>query len=140
MRKYLYLLIFMIACGGAKESVPATLTETKWKLTELDGQKIKQATDEKLIHIVFYTEDSRLSGFGGCNNLIGNYILTEPDQLFMIVASTRMFCEGEMETESKLLELLTEVEYFEINKQTLSLKNSKTVVAKFEATELAEAN
>ena len=135
--KYLSaIFFFFLACSGAdnKDLPEAVLLDTYWKLNNLSGEKVKHPQAQS-IHIYFSEEDNNLSGFAGCNQLIGNFALREPDKISMLAASTKMMCPDYMAIEDNFMILLTQVDNYSISGQELSLKIGTEVVAVFLATE-----
>ena len=57
--------------GEGIANVP--LTDTYWKLLEVDGQPIQVAEQMREPNLVLHSEQSRLAGSGGVNRLIGGY-------------------------------------------------------------------
>ncbi|MBF2057702.1 MAG: copper resistance protein NlpE N-terminal domain-containing protein [Cyanobacterium sp. T60_A2020_053] len=114
----------------------ATLTETYWKLTELNGKKIEDAPRD--IYIML-KDNQRVQGFGGCNNLIGSYELKEGNRLnFVQIASTQMACE-DMEKESGLFQVLRMVDNYNLTGNTLILNRARMApLAVFEAVYLVK--
>lgn len=109
----------------------ATLTETYWKLTELNGQKVENTRRD--IYIML-KDNQRVQGFGGCNNLIGNYEVKENNRLnFSQVASTQMACE-DMQKESELFQVLRMVDNYNLTGNNLMLNKARMApLAVFEA-------
>jgi uncharacterized lipoprotein YbaY/heat shock protein HslJ len=75
-------------------SVPAELKDTYWKLVELDGRKVGMVPEQRReVRITLVSEGSRLSAFGGCNQLGGGYLLEGNALRFTQMAGTMMACE-----------------------------------------------
>ena len=51
----------------------AELTESYWKLIELNGNAVEAKEGGKEAHIILRKEGNRVNGNGGCNNLMGTY-------------------------------------------------------------------
>lgn len=125
--------LFLSACGGSgNEKQTFTLQDTYWKLKSIAGVNYAASSD-KAAYILLKTEDNGLEGFGGCNRIIGNYILSDNNQLIMIAASTKMFCNENMETETVLMQILGEVENYAIEGKLLTLYTGDKVLAVFQA-------
>ena len=86
------------------------LTETYWKLTELMGEPIVQATGTKTeMHLVLKKEGNLVYGNGGCNSFRGSYTLLEGNRLsFSQLAGTLMACIN-MEKETAFMEVLQKI-------------------------------
>lgn len=60
-----------------------------------------------------------MNGSGGCNRLMGSYKLEESNRLsFSEIGSTKMACMN-MKTEKQLLEVLSKVDNYQLNGDTL---------------------
>ena len=119
------------------EKMQDALTETYWKLTELNGQPIKPSEERiREIHLILKNEDNRVSGSGGCNMIMGGYVLDGKNLTFQQMASTMMACE-DMKTEGVFLKMLTEVTTFNHSKGSLSFYDvSGKRIAVFQAIHL----
>ena len=53
----------------------AQLQETYWKLTRLEDKPVLLAEKQREPSLVFRSQQSRVTGFGGCNSLTGTYEL-----------------------------------------------------------------
>lgn len=83
---------------------------------------------------VFRSQDSRVTGFGGCNNLTGAYRLNGDELTFGGVAATRKACVQGMETEAALLSVPGKIRRWKIVGQHLELYDaSGNMLARFEA-------
>ena len=61
-------------CEPSKPDV--TLTNTYWRLVELDGEPATVAEGQQEPHIRLQPEESRVAGSGGCNRMMGRIIRT----------------------------------------------------------------
>lgn len=83
-------LLLSAVSGGAVSGGGVPLTETYWKLLDVDGAPIQTAETMSEPSLVLHDQDSRLSGSGGVNRLIGGYTLQSEALSFAQVASTMM--------------------------------------------------
>ena len=114
---------------------PSPLFQTRWALTELDRKPINPDPGAKEAYLVLDGDAKRISGTGGCNQLLGSFENTGRTLHFKGVASTMMACSGgTMQQEQALLHALNDCATYAIHGTTLSLlgKNGKAV-ARFEA-------
>ena len=112
-------------------SVPATptppvpnvpLTETYWKLVELDGNPVVVTAQMREPSLVLHTQDGRFSGSGGVNRLMGGYTLNGDALSFAEVASTMMAGPPEaMQQEQAIAAALARVRGFVISGDQLTL-------------------
>lgn len=120
---------------GAPTSA-ASLTETYWKLLELDGQKVPPpAAQQREVQITLHKQNHRLSGSSGCNRLMGSFKLDGASGLsFSRLAGTMMACSPEaMATEQSVRALLAATTGYRIEGQQLILLAGERVLAKFES-------
>ena len=95
------------------------LTDTYWKLIELNDQPVSPGAGKKELHMVFNAEDRRVAGFSGCNRFTGGYKLKENQIEFSHMASTSMACMESMEQEQHFLFALENTKQFKINDEKL---------------------
>tara|TARA_B100000614_G_scaffold253215_1_gene266869 strand:+ start:150 stop:896 length:747 start_codon:yes stop_codon:yes gene_type:complete len=110
------------------------ITETYWKLVELNGQPVPVLDREP--YLILKAEDRRVTGFGGCNNFSGSYTLDEAALRisFSRVVSTMMACPSGMEVERAFHEVLQTVDNYSLNGDRLSLNRARMApLARFEA-------
>ena len=121
----------------SQETTPnATITETYWKLTTLEGQPVKMGKNqEREIHFILKKEDARITGFAGCNTINGGYDLEEGNRIrFTQVAVTMMACPDEEVNEADVLKVFNLTDNYTINGDTLSLNvGRRAPLAIFEA-------
>lgn len=134
-------LIINMSCSTKKDKVTTTeenvnypLTETYWKLIELNGQKITYSKDKPEVFIIFKSKESLVHGNSGCNNFSGSYSVTNETQLSLSkMVSTMMACE-DMSLENEFVQTLERVDNFAIYQNNLSLNKARMApLARFEA-------
>lgn len=110
------------------------LTETYWKLIELNGKAVKMPEGTAEAHIVLHTEGKKIAAFGGCNRMFGTYELNGSSLRFGAMGSTMMACaEPVMKQEGLFIKALQATNTFSIAGKTLELHDEKTVLARFHA-------
>lgn len=139
--------ITLFSCGTVKKSQPAplpsilpadnntNLTETYWKLTELNGQPVSYADgNKKEMHLILKKEGNRVNGHAGCNSFMGTYTLLEGNRIsFSQLAGTLMACPN-MELEKQFMDLLQRVDNYAVKGNALSLNKARMApLARFEA-------
>jgi len=110
------------------------ITEKHWKLVELRGQPVAGLAQEP--YLTLQTQDSRVTGFSGCNNFTGSYTLDEAASRisFGQLASTRKFCSTGMDVEKAFSEVLGQVDNYSLNGDHLTLNRARMApLARFEA-------
>jgi len=87
----------------AKQKATAALKDTYWKLVEVGAAPVAMLpAQQREVRITLASEGSRLSGFSGCNQLIGSYEARDQTLRFQ-AAGTMMACEPPlMELERKV--------------------------------------
>ncbi|MFD0834527.1 META domain-containing protein [Mariniflexile aquimaris] len=89
--------------------------------------------------IAFDAETKQVSGFSGCNRFSGTYTVKKNTLKMGPLASTKMFCDhSKNNIETKLLELLSKVDTFKTNGDTLILASNKNILIKANKTEKEE--
>ena len=123
---------------AAESVVAAGLKDTYWKLVELDGTQVTQATQQRReARITLAGEGMRLSAFGGCNQLGGGYVQEGNVLRFTQMAGTMMACEPPvMELEDRFLKILGATTGYRIEGQQLILLGRDQPFARFEAVDL----
>jgi heat shock protein HslJ len=112
----------------------AQLLNTYWKLTQLGDQVITTPQDSREIHFVLHSENQRVAGFSGCNQMMGAYVLSGNELKFDQVGGTLMACTADMELERKFLAMFGQVAGWRIEGETLQLLDSaRRPVASFES-------
>ncbi|MFT3823583.1 MAG: META domain-containing protein [Chitinophagaceae bacterium] len=118
----LIVLTGVISCNSSKKaSAGKPLEETSWQLTKAGDITYAPPAGVRKVYIKL-SKDNKITGFLGCNNLIGSYKTGTGDQLSFMAASTRMFCQGDaMKYEDGLNKALTATRRYKIEGDKLSL-------------------
>ena len=99
----------LIGCGGDPRDL-LTATEV-WTVTEIAGAGIVEGTEVQ----IGFTDEGRIFGTGGCNRLMGGYMLTGEGLSFGAIASTMMACPDEiMAQDQAFFAVLETVRAFDI--------------------------
>ena len=107
-----------------------TLSENKWILTELNGKAVANKTSKEYF-INLDSKSGKFTGFAGCNNLKGSYVMTKPGKLMLTnIISTKMAC-NELKMENDFIAALGKTDNYMIEGDMLHLHKGKTAVAKF---------
>ncbi|MDA3817754.1 MAG: META domain-containing protein [Prolixibacteraceae bacterium] len=134
----LAVFLFVLGCSTSKKIAdnssawPDDMEGTQWKLIALNGQKIaEENTGPKQVYLMFVEEENRFYGSGGCNAINGMYIHSKANHLeFSNIASTKMACM-KMGVEHQFLNMLKEVDNYQLKGDTLVLKVNKEAVSRF---------
>lgn len=92
-----------------------------WQLSQLAGEPVTVPEGRELPNLKLDPTNNALSGFGGCNRLMGSVQL-EGDRLsFPGLGGTKMFCEGTMALEDKFTAALRDTDSFKLDGGKLTL-------------------
>ncbi|MFN8623662.1 MAG: META domain-containing protein [Chloroflexota bacterium] len=109
---------------------PAPFTGTAWGLVDLDGTPIDPATGIS----VTFGDDGSISGFGGCNQLFGDYTADGGSLTVSGLAATRKFCgQDVMDLESEIITGLSDAESMAITGDTLTIATTDGTTLTFTA-------
>lgn len=106
------LLAVLTACAAPAGGAPPPLRGTVWQL----GADSPQAA-----HIRLDEKELRLVGYGGCNRLMGRFVLDGAQLRFDGIASTRRACLQEDGAEDRFLAALSGVRGWRIDGNVLKL-------------------
>jgi heat shock protein HslJ len=109
------------ATAPARSVSTAELLNTYWKLTQLGELVVTTPQDKREIHFVLHSENPRVAGFSGCNQMMGNYVLNGDQIRFDQMAGTLMACVPDLELERKFLAIFPQVARWKISGETLRL-------------------
>ena len=137
----LMLSLSLVACRGGKKKVhtpkvpkgDAEITDTYWRLYEMDGKLIQTPADARDVFIRMNRKKSTLEGFAGCNNIGGTHAEGRHGAIKFEPFSTLMACEERMATEQYVLKALVRANRDIINDKFLLLYDENILLATFEA-------
>lgn len=92
----------------------ATLENTYWKLLQLGTAPVTIADPQREPHLTLLPEQKRVSGYGGCNRMMGMYTVDGDKLTFGQMAGTMMACADGMQTESAFHKALGKVARYRI--------------------------
>jgi heat shock protein HslJ len=103
-------------------------------LTRLGNEPVIVGEKQREPHVILGSEDRRLSGFGGCNQLLGSYELNGDKLSFSKMAATQMACLQDADIERTFLDALTKVQTWKIKGEHLEVFDvGGNRVARFES-------
>lgn len=114
----------------ADKGMPANIFDTKWMLQSLAGQAIQMPAGMESPWLQV-AADKSLSGFGGCNNLMGQATVDGSTIGFPGVGSTKKFCESTQKIEDSFLGALREAKSFKLEDGLMKLMNGDKELAAF---------
>ncbi|WP_439881862.1 META domain-containing protein [Pontibacter sp. MBLB2868] len=107
-----------------------TILDAYWMLISLEGQDVPKSQDNRMAYIRFEEKENDVFGYTGCNKFSGKYKVGDENLTMSELRSTRMACAG-MDTETKLLDILSRVDGYRISKNVLTLYDGGKAVATF---------
>jgi len=118
----------------APTSSTASLTNTYWKLVELDGARVSMTPEQEREVRITLDDNGKVTGFTGCNRVMGGYTVAAEVLRFTQLAGTRMMCPPPaMQLESAVLANLNSVTGFRIDGEQLILLKDGAPVARYES-------
>ena len=142
MRAHSALILSVLLLGGCANPAPPTtpgadtkstapLLDTDWKLTQLGEQQITTPPDARAIHVVLHADNQRVTGYSGCNQMMGAYVLDGSALRFDQMGGTMMACVANMDLERQFLTMFGQVTGWQIQGRTLQLldANGKPLAA-----------
>lgn len=109
------ILVAKVARRPAPTGPPdASVTNTYWKVVQLDGGPVHVGPRQREPHLVLEVEGGRVRGHGGCNTFTGTYVLEGFTLRFGPLAATRRMCVDGMEQEQTLLAMLAQVSRYTV--------------------------
>ena len=116
-------------------SVP--LVATQWRLTQLGGELVDNPAGASAVGLQLQAQNSRATGFAGCNRMFGGYALSNDTLRFEQMGATKMACmeNPRMQLEQRYLDMFSNVQRWKITGNTLELLDgSGQSLAAFEGT------
>jgi len=100
----------------------------------LSGTPVQAAGKQREPHLIFASDQPRISGSGGCNRVTGSFDLDGDKLRLGRMAGTRMACPTGMEQEQRFLQSIEKVERYRISGSHLEMLDAAgAVIARFEA-------
>lgn len=127
----LFAILSANTCVKKGAPDPAALLDKTWVFETLNGEKVvmPDGVDTPWLSLA----GDQLSGFGGCNKLMGSYKLSESGLSFTGIGSTKMYCEATMPTENAVKQVLGEVDGYTLDGAALKLMGNGKELATMRA-------
>jgi len=114
------LLILLSACSGNSASL-----EDEWKLISYGDSASPTPALPNTETSINFGADGQFGGSVGCNTFGGEYTVSGDEVTFNGVFSTLMFCEGTMDQETVILNMVSDQTLtFEVNGNQLTLTSA----------------
>jgi len=126
--KYLFFAIILITAFNCspKLSPDSGWGHQEWVVVEMKGVPVQQSGGRRDAHITFDVNAKTFTGYGGCNQINGNYNLDKKMVKFTEVVSTKMSC-NDIEFENTFLSTLSGIDHYEVRGNDLLLKKNKEI-------------
>ncbi|MGS2741732.1 META domain-containing protein [Sinomicrobium sp. M5D2P17] len=131
----LFVSAIMASCNTTKTDPLTALASGRWMLDSFESKKVDSTNfGNGMPYLEFNKEEMRVSGFSGCNRLMGGFSLVEENGISLDkLASTKMACMG-VNKESEFLAALDKADHFKVKDELLQLLSGKTELMTFTAT------
>jgi heat shock protein HslJ len=122
------------AAAATAAPVETGITNTHWKLIELNGQPVTNPPSNQKEAYIMFQDSNKLVGNTGCNQLIGQYELTEGNRVrFSGIGTTLMACP-DVAIEQEMGRSLSMMDNYSINGNQMTLQKAKMApMFRFEA-------
>lgn len=126
MKNILFALTLLIFASCSSESFPSKDWYGKHlTVVEMMGTPVQTSGSPSDAHLIFNSENGLINGSGGCNRIFGNYSLDKNKSIrFSEIGATKMACQN-MNFESRFLDLLDQVRYYEFKDDMMLLKSGR---------------
>jgi heat shock protein HslJ len=124
--KYLIFVLILIPAFNCspKLSPDSGWGHQEWVVVEMREVPVQQSGGRRDAHITFDVTTKTFSGYGGCNQINGNYNVDKKMIKFTEVVSTKMSC-NDIDFENTFLSTLNSIDHYEVRGNDLLLKKNK---------------
>jgi len=124
------ILIGTFVIGLSMRMHGQEILNKEWVIVKIEKEKI--TTDVEKAPWIKLSE-RRVSGFSGCNRLMGSYLLEGKTLFFSQLGGTKMFCFDTQELEDKFMKTLSKTHFWKSKRGKLYLfDQNKTAIMTFE--------
>lgn len=118
----LLALLFTAALGSCsimnQQADFTNLGGSQWKLISIDGSPMSLG-DNAILN--FDEKENKINGVAACNKFSADYEMLRKAVKFGSIVSTKMYCEGKMDEENKIISNLQNVTRYEVKANMLYL-------------------
>jgi heat shock protein HslJ len=128
-------IILLISCSSMKKKGKSSaggsnpLKGTAWTLSRIPD--FEPEATRKPVSITFADTTNRAFGNAGCNGYGANYTVKGNTIKLEKILSTKMACMPGMQTENKVMNVLTSVDHYTVSGDKLTLMKGEKVLAEF---------
>ncbi|MDR7128641.1 heat shock protein HslJ [Algoriphagus sp. 4150] len=129
MKNLIYAIVIFGLVSCSSHSFPGkNWYDRHLTVVEMMGTPVQTSGSPTDAHLIFNSENGLVNGSGGCNRIFGDFVLDKRKSLkFSQIGATRMACQN-LSFENRFLDLLDQVRYYEIEDNTMLLKNGRKEV------------
>ena len=127
-------LLITLSAHTCKDSAGNSMTDLldkKWVFQTVNGEKVSMpdGVDTPWIQLA----GEQLTGFGGCNSMMGSYKLGDGAISFPGLGSTKKYCQDVQPTENAIKQALGQVDAYKMEDGLLKLMGGGKEVAALKA-------
>ncbi|XOD66613.1 MAG: META domain-containing protein [Flavobacteriales bacterium Tduv] len=120
-------LLLLIGCGTTKNQYPSSIAYGgEWVLQDTGEVQV----DDRKIYISLDPSTSFFRGFGGCNKIQGNYLITGNSIDLFKITTTKKSCK-EIKTENTFISLLRKADKVKITPSNFELYKGSIILLIF---------
>jgi len=109
----------------------ATIAGAKWSLQTINGKPFQLPEGVENPWLMLDAKASTISGFGGCNQLMGSLKMEGDAISFPGLGSTKMMCVASQEVENRFMGALRSTSGYKLEGDKLTLNNMGKEMATF---------
>lgn len=132
LKRFLLPLLYILFLAGACTTNAITLENTRWYLTEIEGDREIVILNEKAPFLELDLKSLKAGGNATCNNYFSSYTIDGNNLSFGEIATTKMACQEDTDQEHRYLQALSRIDSYEIRDKNLYLIENGTVILIFE--------
>lgn len=109
-------------------TIDASMMDTHWNLATVAGKAIRlpEGVENPYINLL---EGDRISGYGGCNKIMGNVKIDGSSISFPGLGSSKMFCEKTQDLENSFMTALRAANSYKLDGDKLTLLDKSKELA-----------
>ena len=112
----------VVATGALVLTKAAKAKRAHAPLSQLAGSEWSPEDNSK--QFIGFKSGGELAGFGGCNNVFGNYVIEGQRLTIGPLAMTKKFCQGAMEDERAFIQILERAHSFQATHLRLIIQDA----------------
>jgi heat shock protein HslJ len=117
--------------AAAPADVGPVLEGGPWMLLELNGAVVQLPVGDRQPYLLFQPQDGRVTGYSGCNEFTGNYVVQGNLLSFGVFGMTRRYCaDASGDVEQVFLGVLSKVRSWRVEQQMLLITDGDRTLAR----------